>query len=366
MAHLSMQDIASLIGVSKSTVSRVVHSPHLVKPGTRRRIEQAMAEHNYVYNVHAADFSKRRTSMLGLIIPTVRSSIYAEEIHGIQEQVHESGLALIIGHDGYSIDKELNLLHLFSQRRLAGTILTGIKPQTIAAVRQAQGNGMPCGVTWETVPEEDISYVGFDNFEAARRVTQYLISLGHERIGLIMGPCSRVQRVKQRFAGYRAALDGHDLGFDPALAIEREEPSRLEGKAAMATLLSLADPPTAVFAASDVLALGALAAVNERRLRVPEDISLAGFDDIDFAAYCDPPLTTVRVPAREMGRLSVRVLGEMIGEGGTAPRRYCLDTDLVVRRSCAPPPKLRRGRTADPAGPAPAGPVPPAGQGADR
>lgn len=288
--------------------------------------------------------------MIGLIIPTVRSSIYAEEIHGIQEQVQENRLALIIGHDGYSIDKELELLHLFSQRRLAGTILTGIKPQTVDAVRKARENGMPCVITWETVPDESISFVGFDNFEAAFKVTEYLITLGHERVGMIMGPYSRVERVKQRFAGYQAALSAHNLPLDPQLAVEREEPSLLEGKTAMARLLALHDPPTAVFAASDVLALGALAAINDRRLRVPQDISLAGFDDIDFAAYCDPPLTTIRVPAREMGRLAVRVLVEMIGDADGKARRYCLDTDLVVRRSCGPAPRLPRLRETGPAG----------------
>jgi DNA-binding LacI/PurR family transcriptional regulator len=342
MPHLSMKDIALLAGVSKSTVSRAIRSPLQVKAATRQRIERAMAEHNYVYNVHAADFSRKRTSMLGLIIPTVRSSIYAEEIHGIQEEIQENHLALIIGHDGYNSEKELNLLRLFSQRRLAGTILTGIKPQTIDAVRQVQGNGMPCVVTWETVQDDSISYVGFDNFEAAYKATQYLISMGHERIGLIMGPYSRVERVKQRFEGYRAALGSHNLPFDPELAIETEEPSLLEGKAALAKLLALADSPTAVFAASDVLALGALAAINEHRLRVPEDISLAGFDDIDFAAYCQPPLTTIRVPAREMGRLAVRVLLQMIGKDEMKTHRYCLDTDLVVRKSCGPPPKRQR------------------------
>ena len=209
---------------------------------------------------------------------------------------------------------------------------------------------MPCVVTWETVQDEAISYVGFDNSEAANKVTRYLISLGHERIGLIMGPCSRVERVKQRFAGYRAALSSCNLPFDAELAIEREEPSLLEGKAAMAKLLGLADPPSAVFAASDVLALGALAAINDQKLRVPEDISLAGFDDIDFAAYCDPPLTTVRVPAREMGRLAVRVLVELIGDATSKARRYCLDTDLVVRKSCGPPPNRRHGQAAISAG----------------
>jgi DNA-binding LacI/PurR family transcriptional regulator len=155
-----------------------------------------------------------------------------------------------------------------------------------------------------------------------------------------MGPFQKAERVKKRFNGYKAALEQYGIPFDSELVIEKE-PTLVDGKEAMARLLSLPERPTAVFAASDTLAMGALPAIKERGLRVPDDISLAGFDDTDFAAYCDPPLTTVRVLALEMGQLSVRVLLEMIDKGPNHVCQYCLDTNLIIRDSCAPPKSIR-------------------------
>lgn len=332
---LTMQDIATFAGVSKATVSRVMHSPHLVNQETRERIQQIMTEHRYVYNAQAADLSRKRASMIGFIIPTVRSSIHAEVIHGIQQKIRETDFVLIIGNTEYELNIELKLLDLFEQRRLAGIILTGIKPQTKELVNAAAKDHVPCVITWETVDDDTISYVGFDNFKAAFSVTQYLTSLGHRRIGMIMGPFQKVERVKKRFNGYKAALEKYDIAVDPDLVIEKE-PTLVDGKEAMTRLLSLTERPTAVFAASDTLAMGALSAIKEKGLRVPEDISLAGFDDTDFAAYCDPPLTTVRIPAFEMGQLAVRVVLEMIENGPNHICQYCLDTNLIIRDSCQP------------------------------
>jgi DNA-binding LacI/PurR family transcriptional regulator len=164
-------------------------------------------------------------------------------------------------------------------------------------------------------------------------MTEYLIGLGHRRIGLIAGPYSKVGRVRKRLDGYWAALEKNDIPFDPQLVIEKE-PTLIDGKDAMQRLLLFPERPTAVFAASDVLAIGALAAIREKGLRVPDDISLAGFDDIDFAAFCDPPLTTMRVPANEIGQKAVTVLMDLMENGITPVRQCCLDTDLIIRSSC--------------------------------
>ena len=131
-------------------------------------------------------------------------------------------------------------------------------------------------------------------------------------------------------------MEAHSIPYDASLVIERQ-PSMLDGKEAMSRLLRLSNPPTAVFAASDFLAIGALAAVRESGLRVPQDISVFGFDDIEFTNYCSPPLNTVRVPSQEIGRMAVSLLMDLIAEG-PPPRRLCLDTQLVLRKSCAKPP----------------------------
>jgi len=333
---LTMQDIAKLAGVSKATVSRSIHSPHLVRPEKRERIRKIIESHHYVYDAIAGDLSRKRSSVIGLIIPTIKSSIFASSTHGIQEHARQNGFSILIGNSNYDSDSEAALVKLFQQRRVAGLILTGVTTGVKDLLDELGRSGIPCVVTWESVENDSISYVGFDNFKAAFTMTEYLIRLKHRRIGLIIGPYHRVERVRLRLEGYRAALESHGIPFDPSLVMERGY-TLMEGKEAMGRLLSNPERPTAVFAASDVLAMGALAAARERGVRVPEEVSVAGFDDIDFAAYCVPPLTTIRVPAYEMGQLAVKVLLDLIRGDPGQVRQYCLDTDLIIRSSCDEP-----------------------------
>jgi DNA-binding LacI/PurR family transcriptional regulator len=281
-----------------------------------------------------------------VIIPTTKGAIFSNSTQAIQEAAQERGFSLIIGSTGYDAAAEINLLRRFQERRLAGIILTGFGIGQEKVISELVRSGIPCVVVWEVLRNSGLSFVGFNNFQAAFSMTEYLVSLNHRRIGLILGPYTRIGRARRRLEGYRAALERNGLTFDPAIVLERM-PTLKEGKEAMAELLSLPDRPSAVFAASDMLALGAMSAVREKGLRIPEDISVAGFDDIDFAAYCDPPLTTVRVPAREMGETAVSVLLDMIEGRCKNPQRVMLPTEIVIRQSCREwdtAPRYRRKR----------------------
>lgn len=333
MDKIKLDDIAKLAGVSKATVSRVIHSPNMVKDRTLQRVRDVIRQNNYVYDAVAGDLSRKKTSVIGLIIPTIKSSIFASSTYGIQDEARKRGLTTILGNSDYDDQATLGLLKWLQERRVAGLILTGLSDVEKPLVKHLIKSGTPCVVTWEALDDKTISYVGFDNFKAAHTVTSYLINLQHKRIGLIVGPYSRVKRVRQRYDGYRGALQDRGLSFDPDLVIEADY-TLMDGKEAMHRLLSLPTPLSAVFAASDVLAMGALAAIREKGLEVPKDISIAGFDNIDFASYCDPPLTTVKVPANEMGRLAVKVLFELLYKGPEYVRQYCLDTNLIIRDSC--------------------------------
>ncbi|MCP4753399.1 MAG: LacI family transcriptional regulator [Proteobacteria bacterium] len=334
MQKVTIKDIADLAGVSKATVSRTIHSPHLVKPGTRDRILRIMENRNYVYDAVAGDLSRKKASVIGLIIPTIKNSIFSSTVYGMQEKAEEYGYTTIIGNSNYDMESETRLMKLFQQRRMAGLIITGLSAATSKGIEELVRSGIPCVVTWETTDSDRISYAGFDNYKAAYSMVAYLNELRHRRIGLMIGPYTKVGRARRRFEGYRTALKDNGIDYDPDLVVEREY-TMVDGKEGMHRLLSLPEPPTAVFAASDVLAMGALAAVKEKGLRVPEDISLAGFDDIEFAAYLDPPLTTVRIPAFEMGQLAVKALFDLIDNGPDQVRQYCLDTDLIIRKSCS-------------------------------
>jgi len=333
MSRIRMQEIAVKADVSLATVSRTIHSPHLVKLETREHIREVMSKYHYVYNVTASDFSKRRSSVIGVIIPTTKGAIFSNSTQIIQENAQEKGFSLIIGNTGYDEKVETALLRQFQERRLAGIILTGFSIGQESVVRELAQSGIPCVVIWETLEDSSLSFVGFNNFKAAYSMTEYLVKLNHQRIGLILGPYTKVRRAKRRLEGYQAALRDHGLKFDPSIVIEKQ-PTLQEGKEAMQKLLSMRHPPTAVFAASDMLALGALAAARKKGVRVPDDVSVAGFDDIDFAAFSNPPLTTVKVPASRMGETAVKVLMEMIEGDSMKPRQITFDTELVIRESC--------------------------------
>jgi len=340
---MKMSEIAELAGVSIATVSRAFRSPEKVRPEVRERILRICEKHNYIYNAAAGDLSRQRTNILGVLVPTANKSVFGDTVMAIQEKAQELNFSTITGNTLYDKSIEEKLLLQFQERRVAGTILTGFTIGGEEFIRQLMRQKIACVVIWEKLDAPDINYVGFDNYKAAYGATDHLISLGHKRIGLIVGPHEKVGRVKKRFEGYKRALEDHGLTFDPSIVVSTE-PDLLEGRQAMQQLLSAPQPPTAVFAASDRLAIGGLATIKERGLRVPRDISVVGFDDVEFAAYCDPPLTTVRVPAKEMGSLAVKVLHDAIVNGNEKVKQYCLDTDLIIRGSTAEPRKSSFGQ----------------------
>jgi DNA-binding LacI/PurR family transcriptional regulator len=334
MAKVTMEEIAKLAGVSLATVSRCIHSPHLVKSETREKINQLISKANYIYNATAGDLSRKRSSILGVIIPTAKSLVFSTSLLAIQEMAQQNNYSLITASSQYDSKTEANLIQQFMERQLAGIILTGFVFGQKDLVKELSRRGMPCVVIWDKLDDPELSYVGFDNFKATYAATQYLIELHHRRIGLIVGPYTKVERVRKRLEGFKSALEDNGLTFDPEMVIEKE-PTLLDGKEAMGRLMSLQVRPTAVLAASDTLAVGAMAAARDLGLGIPEDVSLVGFDDIDIAAYCNPPLTTVRVPAYEIGRIAMKIILNMISDfNESRVQQYCLDTNLVIRDSC--------------------------------
>lgn len=331
---ITMKQIAALVNLSPATVSRALHSPELVKPETRQKVLKAMQDSQYIYDATAGDLSRKKSMILGLTIPTTKDAGFAASTLAIQEMAQSKGYSVLVGNTKYQPELELQTLRQFQQRKVAGVILTGLCLGHEPIVKELVESGIPCVVIWERLPDSNIHHVGFDNFNASFSMTEYLISLNHERIGFVAGFHSSIGRVKKRLAGYQAALKKHGIAYDSQLVIEAE-PSLLEGKQAANQLLSLSNPPSAISFVSDVMAMGAMVAVREKGLRVPEDISITGFDDIEYAAYMNPALTTVRVPAEQIGILSGKVIFEMIENGISSQiRQYCLDTDVIIRDSC--------------------------------
>ena len=335
MAEVNMQAIAELAGVSRITVSRVLRSPHLVRSDTRERILSIINELGYVYHAAAADLIKGKTSIIGLILPTIRTLVFAETILAVQDAANELGMNVILGSTQYDPLLEEQLLRQFQGRRLAGLILVGFTPGREEQILSLQAGGIPSVVIWNTPSGSGLNQVGFDNRAAAREVMEYLIGLGHRRIGLIVGPESGGTRVRERVDAYKEALGAHGLPFEEKL-VRSAEPTIPNGEAEAKHLLTRVSPrPSAIFAASDNLAIGAISAARALGLGVPTDLSVCGFDNIDFAAHSNPPLTTVDVPAREMARIAAGYLSELIqGKNNSQPLLSCLETRLVIRDSC--------------------------------
>jgi len=336
MSGITMKELARIAGVSSATVSRAFQSPDKVRKERRDKILSLAKEHGYVYNATAADLSRNVSNIIGVSVPTSNKSVFGDTLTAIQEQAQLNHYSTIIGSTYYDEAREKQIVRQFMERRVAGIILTGFAIGQERMVSDLIEDGIACVVIWEKIDNPNISYAGFDNYKAAYSAVDYLISLRHRRIGLLVGPYDKVGRTQKRFLGYKKALEDHGIAFDPSLVVS-SEPDLLEGKQGMSILLASDNRPTAVFAASDRLAIGAYSAIKEKKLSTPEDISVVGLDDVEFAAYIDPPLTTVRVPAKEMGTIAAKVIAELIKTKNAQIKQYCLDTELIIRKSCGEP-----------------------------
>lgn len=330
-----MRKVAKIANVSIATVSRTLNTPESVSPETRKKVLRAMEDHQYIYNSSAADLSRNMSKVIGVIIPDAQIPMFGAALVAIQDylQAQEKNYSTMVGNTKYDKNVETKLLKQFRQRNVAGIIRTGYdKPQS-EMENYLLNWGVPSVVILEKLARPNLNFVGFDNYKAAYSAIQYLINLGHKRIGLIIGPFESQRRVRQRFDGYKTALEENNIQFDSNIVIETKV-GLLEGKNAMSKLLSLPDPPTAVFAAADRLAIGGLRSATKRGISVPNDLSIIGYGDIESAAFCNPPLTTIRTPTYECTRKATEVLIEQIENRTSSVSQYCMNTELIIRESC--------------------------------
>jgi DNA-binding LacI/PurR family transcriptional regulator len=327
----TIRDVARKANVSAATVSRVMNTPSLVRVPTRSRVLKAMKDTHYVYNALAGGLSARKTAILGVIIPTITNPVFALVTKGIQDYSRQHGYSIILGNTDYDEENEMRLIHLMQEKRADGLILNG-PWRGAPIVPLMKKTRLPFVITWQAPEDRGVNFVAFDKFQSAYRIVEYLAGLGHRRIGMIAGKFSISERALMRWKGYRKCLTDHHISFDPQLVWE-EGDSLSDGKEAMSRLLELPSPPTAVFCGNDILAIGAIVCAKEQGLQVPRDLSVVGFDDLEFSAYYDPPLTTMAVPAYEMGQLAAKILIANIRGETSAPQQYTLETKLMIRGS---------------------------------
>ena len=326
---VTMRDVARQAGVSVATVSRVYNESGPVGETTRDRILEAAGRLRYVPNGTARSLTTSTTETIGVLLPNLYGDFYSEVIRGVEGAVRERRYHTLLSsvHDGLD---EL----VIALRTLVGRVdgLVVMSPDIGADVLEANlPAGLPVVLLGTAVPGH--ASVVIDNAAGAAAMVRHLAGLGHRRIALIGGAPGNTD-ARDRLAGYRTALTQGGLDADPALVVDGDF-TESSGYAAARTLLALADRPTAVFAANDAMAIGALRGFREAGLEVPRDIALAGFDDIPVARYVTPALTSVHVPIHEMGTCAVEaVLGAVRAPEAEPPAPTVLPTRLVVRESC--------------------------------
>lgn len=331
MSSPTIRSVAKRAGVSTATVSRTLANPDAVRPETREKVIEAVQALKFVPNAQAVHFRKQATRTVILLVRDISNPFYLDIYKGVEEAAFAAGYQVLMGDGRNDAARMAHYVDMVRKRQADGLILmTGWLPPEMAANTATLP---PMVVALEFIPGVTLPMVRIDNEAAARLAVEHLIGLGHRRIAHITGPTPEVMSLK-RHAGYEAALRGAGIPLDPALVV-RGDFHLDSGAAGVRDLLARGVDFTALFASGDEMAVGAITALRAAGLRVPEDVSVVGFDDIVFARAVDPPLTTIRQAQREIGAEAMRLMIGILEDETVEPAEVCVPVELVVRGTTA-------------------------------
>lgn len=326
----TMKDVALKAKVSTATVSRALMNPDKVSQATRNRVEKAAREVGYLPQPMGRNVKRNESRTILVIVPDICDPFFSEIIRGIEVTAANHGYLVLIGDCAHQNQQEKTFIDLIITKQIDGMLLLGSRLPFDASIEE-QRNLPPMVMANEFAPELELPTVHIDNLTAAFDAVNYSYEQGHKRIGCIAGP-EEMPLCHYRLQGYVQALRRCGIMVDPQY-IARGDFTFEAGSKAMQQLLDLPQPPTAVFCHSDVMALGALSQAKRQGLKVPEDLSIIGFDNIDLTQFCDPPLTTIAQPRYEIGREAMLLLldqmqGQHVGSGSRL-----MDCELIIRGS---------------------------------
>jgi DNA-binding LacI/PurR family transcriptional regulator len=333
MGLISIKDIARAAKVSHSTVSRALHNSPLVSHKTAQRIREIAREKGYRPSAVARSLVTRKTKTIGVVVTRIADPFIAEVVNGIEEVANDHGYSVFLANSNANPDREVKVVHSFHERRVDGILVTASRVGALYMPLLTEMK-VPTVLINNQHPGEFVHSVMIDNVSASLHATEHLLQLGHKRIAYI-GDQYGFQSDTERFAGYRRALEIADMPFLPEL-IAHGNGNAEGGMHAMQKLLEAVDPPTAVFCYNDMSALGALKAIRTKGMRVPEDISVVGFDDLFIASYTNPALTTISQPMKQMGSTAMEILLKLFN-GGSSQNNIKVQGQLIVRESTAAP-----------------------------
>lgn len=330
MLRPTIEDVARIAQVSIATVSRCLHRPEVVSAQTRDRVMAAVAQTGYTLNTAAQGLRQRRSNTVLVVVPDIGNTFFSEVLSGIEAAARAAGLTMLIGDTGFARDREAALVRYLVNGRADGALLLVEPLEDWFDRRAANARGVPPVVMIsEPGPQPGALSVSIDNEGAACAATRHLIAAGHRRIAHLAGPGNTgLTALRQR--GYARALAEAGLAAEPSLVLPGDF-TLASGRAAFARFAALDPRPTALFCANDETAMGFIAAAHRAGVRVPQDVSVVGFDDIHFAQGFIPALTTIRQPRAEMGAAAMRLLLDILA--GEAPASVRLPWEMVVRES---------------------------------
>jgi DNA-binding LacI/PurR family transcriptional regulator len=336
---VSIKDIARTAGVSHSTVSRALSDSPLVSAQTKARIQRLARDMGYSPDAQARGLVMGRTQTIGVVVTTITDPFIAEIVEAIERTARDHDYSVILASSGAEPEREIAAVEMLHSKRVDGVVVTSSR---IGALYQDYLDRLSVPVVLVNSHSEYAGPYTFsiavDNRHGASLATQHLVELGHRRIAYVTGPADHSDD-RDRLTGYREALDLACIGFDPALVVPGTGRAG-GGQRALPVLQALAEPPTAVFCYNDMTAIGLMRAARQAGLEVPQKLSLVGFDDIPFASYVQPSLTTIAQPKPQMGTQAMEMVLDLMSSPGdveASGSNLVVSGELVVRESSGAP-----------------------------
>ena len=330
----TLVDVARVAGMSRATVSRYLNEPATVRMAARARIEHAIDELGYVPHGAARALASRRSHMIGALFPSLDSILFGSYIWPLQADLRRRGYTLVVSSSDYLAEMEYEQLRVLVMNGVDAIMMVGTQHDG-RCFELLTRRRIPYVLTWSWDKTKDLPQIGFCNASASAMVADYLMDIGHRRIAMLSGITAGNDRAAERLRGVREALARRGLPLPAEYVLERPFDLR-EGANAFIELMDLPTPPTAVLCGSEMFAYGALFEAARMGLHVPEDVSITGFDDTDFAPIVVPTLTTIRTPRARMAELTAEYLLAALEEDN-GPPQHPLDVELIIRESTAPP-----------------------------
>jgi LacI family repressor for deo operon, udp, cdd, tsx, nupC, and nupG len=329
-------DVARRAGVSTATVSRTLSLPESVRPETRKKVLEAVRDLGYTPNAAARNLRAGNTMMALVVLPKLANSYFAEVVRGIDDELAKAGYGLVMGDLDNIEERERHMIRMASAGHVDGVlVMTGRMPQS--GGRSLDMTGLPIVAIASRIARRGVPNVLVNESESTMAQVRHLVDLGHRRIAYLSGPQGNTNDL-ERWAGFQEAVQAARLAPEHTMRIEGDYTFEAGGAAGRFILgLDPAVRPTGVVAASDAMAIGLMKEIRKAGLSVPRDLSVIGFDGIEFASYCEPELTTIRQPRRALGEVAARTLLAAI-EGGPVPGDVILPTELQLGGSTGPAP----------------------------